>query len=129
MSTMSDTESADSIRAQMPHNMLTRVLEEPTHKQIKMVIRELTANLMAVFCPWGHDKGHLGLLQDPTIYAARNSEAFTIPADKPPAYPVMPNSATAPQPEELRANNILPAKHGPRINLSSPSPATSLLQP
>jgi hypothetical protein len=129
MSTMSDTVSADSIRAQMPHNMLTRVLEEPMHKQIKTVIRKLTANLMAVFCPWGHNKGHLGLLQDPTIYAARNSEAFTIPADESPAYPVMPNSATAPQREELHANNILPAKHGPRINLSSPSPATSLLQP
>ncbi len=25
-----------------------------------MVIRELTANLMAVSCPWGHGKGHLG---------------------------------------------------------------------
>jgi hypothetical protein len=64
---MSDTVSADSIKAQMPHTTLTRVLGEPTHKQIKMVIRELTANLMAVSCPWGHSKGHLGLLQDPAI--------------------------------------------------------------
>ena len=110
MSTMSDTVSADSIRAQMPHNVLIRVLGEPTHKQINMVIWELTANLMAVSCPWGHGKGHLGLLQDPTIYAARNGEAFTIPANKPPAYPVMPNSATAPQREELHANNIVARK-------------------
>jgi len=43
---MSDTVSADSIKAQMPHTTLTPVLGEPTHKQIKMVIRELTANLM-----------------------------------------------------------------------------------
>ena len=71
---MSDTVSADSIRAQMPNNVLTSILEEPTHKQIKMAIRELTANLMVVSCPWGHDKGHLGLLQDPTIYEARNGE-------------------------------------------------------
>jgi hypothetical protein len=42
------------IKAQMPHTTLTRVLGEPTHKQVKMVIRELTANLMAVSCPWGH---------------------------------------------------------------------------
>ena len=94
----------------MPHNILTRVLGEPTHKQIKMVIQELTANLTAVSCPWGHGKGHLGLLQDPTIYTARNGEAFTIPADKPPAYPVMPNGATAPQREELHANNIVARK-------------------
>ncbi len=71
---MSNTVSADSIRAQMPHNVLTRVLGEPTHKQIKMVIQELTTKLMVVFCPWGHSKGHLGLLQDPTIYEARNGE-------------------------------------------------------
>ena len=107
---MSDTVSADSIRAQMPHNILTRVLGEPTHKQIKTVIRELTANLMAISCPWGHGKGHLGLLQDPTIYTARNGEAFTIPAYEPPAYPFMPNGATAPQREELRANNIVARK-------------------
>jgi hypothetical protein len=67
---MSDTISADSIKAQMPHTTLTRVLGEPTHNQIKMVIRELTANLMAVSCPWGHSKGHLRLLQDPAIYMA-----------------------------------------------------------
>ena len=93
---MFNTVSADSIGAQMPHNILTRVLGEPMHKQIKMVIRQLTANLMDVSCPWGHDKGHLGLLQDPTIYEAPNGEVFTIPANKPPAYPGMPNNATAP---------------------------------
>jgi len=80
---MSDTVSADSIKAQMPHTTLTLVLGEPTHKQIKMVIRELTANLMAVSCPWGHNKGYLGLLQDPAIYLARNGAAFTIPAAEP----------------------------------------------
>jgi hypothetical protein len=103
---MSDTVSADSIKAQMPHTTLTRVLGEPTHKQIKMVIRELTANLMAVSCPWGHNKGHLGLLQDPAIYMARNGAAFTIPAAEPPTYPVIPNGATAPQRKELHAINI-----------------------
>ena len=110
MTIMSDTVSADSIKAQMPHNVLTRVLREPTHKQIEMFIWELTTNLVAVSCPWGHGKGHLGLLQDPTIYAACNGEAFTIPANKPPAYPVMPNGATAPQHKELQANNIVACK-------------------
>ena len=69
---MSDTVSADSIKAQMPHPSLTRIKGEPTHKQVKIVLRELTANLMAVSCPWGHDEGHLRLLQDPAIYQACN---------------------------------------------------------
>jgi hypothetical protein len=107
---MSDTVSADSIKAQMPHTILTRVLGEPTHKQVKMVIRELTANLMAVSCPWGHNKGHLGLLQDPAIYLARNGAAFTIPAAEPPTYPVIPNGANVQQREELRAINIAARK-------------------
>jgi hypothetical protein len=34
---MSDTVSTDSIKAQMPHSTLTRVLGEPTHKKVKMV--------------------------------------------------------------------------------------------
>ena len=107
---MSDTVSADSIKAQMPHPSLTRIKGEPTHKQVKIVLRELTANLMAVSCPWGHDKGHLGLLQDPVIYEARNGAPFTIPAAEPPAYTVVPVGATAPQREELRATNAAARK-------------------
>ena len=107
---MSDTVSADSIKAQMPHTILTRVLGEPTHKQVKMVIRELTANLMAVSCPWGHNKGHLGLLQDPAIYLARNGDAYTIPAAEPPTYPVILIGANVQQREELRAINIVASK-------------------
>jgi hypothetical protein len=71
-----------------------------------MVIRELTANLMAVSCPWGHNKGHLGLLQDPAIYLAHNGAAFTIPANKPPTYPVIPAGATTQAQEELSATSI-----------------------
>jgi len=105
---MSDTESADSIKAQMPHAILTRVLGEPTHKQVKMVIRELTANLMDVSCPWpwGHNKGHLGLIQNPAIYLARNGNVFTIPAAEPPTYPIILIGANVQQREELRAINI-----------------------
>ena len=67
-----------------------------------MVIRELTANLMAISCPWGHNKGHLRLIQqDPAIYLACNRAAFTIPANEPPTYPLIPQAR-----EELRATNI-----------------------
>jgi hypothetical protein len=76
-----------------------------------MVIRELPANLMTVSCPcWGHNKGHLGLLQDPVIYLARNGAAFTIPANEPPTYPLIPTGATTQAREELRATNISACK-------------------
>jgi hypothetical protein len=107
---MSDTVSADSVKAQMPHPTLTRVKGEPMHKQVKVVLRELTANLMAVSCPWGHEKDHLGLLKDPAIYLARNGALFDIPAAEPPAYPVVPTGATAPQCKELWATNAAACK-------------------
>jgi hypothetical protein len=89
----------------MLHLILTRIKGEPTHKQVKLVIQELTPNLMAVSCPWGHEKGHLGLLQDPTIYLACNEAQFDIPTAKPPAYPIVPTRANAPQCKELWATN------------------------
>jgi hypothetical protein len=96
--------SADSINAQIPHPVLTRVLGELTHKQLKLILRKLTA-LMAISCPWGHNKGHLGLLQDPALYLAQNGASFDIPPAEPPLYPVVPAGTTAHQWEELRALN------------------------
>jgi hypothetical protein len=60
----SEAISAKGIKAQMPHPILTHVFDKPTHKQVKTVIRKLSANFMAISCPWAHNKGHLGLLQD-----------------------------------------------------------------
>jgi hypothetical protein len=65
---------------------------------------------MAVSCPWGHEKGHLGLLQDPTIYLAHNGAQFNIPTAKPPAYPIVPTGATAPQCKELQTTNAAARK-------------------
>jgi hypothetical protein len=47
----SDAVSANGIKAQMPHPILTCVFGKPTHKQVKTVIHELSANLMAISCP------------------------------------------------------------------------------
>jgi hypothetical protein len=107
---MSDTVSAKSIKAQMPHVTLTRILGEPSHRQLKQLERKLTANLMVVPCPWGHNKGHLGLLQDPVLYVQRNGAAFTIPAAALPAYPVIVAGITTAKREEQRANNISACK-------------------
>jgi hypothetical protein len=92
----------------MPHSTLTRINGEPTHKQLKIIEKELATNLMAIPCPWGHGKGHLGLLQVPILYLQRNGAAFTIPAAAPPEYP--PNApAAAPARKVARAANL--AKH------------------
>jgi hypothetical protein len=91
----SDAMFAKGIKAQIPHPILTHVFGKPAHKQIKMVIRELSANLMAISCPWGHSKGHLGLLQDTAIYLACNGEAFNISHVEHPAYPVILHTTNA----------------------------------
>jgi hypothetical protein len=98
------------IKAQVPHPILTHVFSEPTHKKNKTVICKLLANLMAISCPWGHSKGHLGLLQDPAIYLACNGEAFNIPHLEPPAYPVIPAGATTANHKELCTTNMAACK-------------------
>ncbi len=65
---MVDTVSANSDKAQILPPTLTCVKGEPMHKQVMIIICKLTATLMAVSCPWGQKKGHLGLVQNPTIY-------------------------------------------------------------
>jgi hypothetical protein len=106
----SDAVSAKGIEAHMPHPILTHVFGQTTHKQIKMFICKLPANLMAIFCPLGHSKGHIGLLQDPSIYLACNGEAFNIPNIEPPAYPVISAGATTANQEGLRATNATACK-------------------
>jgi hypothetical protein len=66
---MSGTVSAKSIRAQMPYVTLTCITGKPTHKQLQILEKELSANLMAIPCPWGHRKEHLGFLHDPVLYS------------------------------------------------------------
>jgi hypothetical protein len=124
-----DAVSAEGIKAQMPHPILTRVFGKPTHKQIKTIIRELLANLMAISCPWGHSKGHLGLLQDPAIYLACNGEAFNMPHVEPPAYPVIPAGAMTADRNRNYVPPLLPlARHGTPTRWSSPSHTTNSRQ-
>jgi hypothetical protein len=106
----SDAMSAEGIEAQTPHPILTRVFGKPTHKQIKTIILKLLANLMAISCPWGHTKGHLGLLQDPAIYLAHNGEAFNIPHVESLAYPVILAGPMTADCKELCATNAAACK-------------------
>jgi hypothetical protein len=88
----------------MPHTTLT-----PTHKLLKILKKELAANLMAIPCPWGHGKGHLGLLQDPVLYLQRNGAAFEIPDAVPPDYPIN-QPAALPAREAACAANLAKRK-------------------
>jgi hypothetical protein len=106
---MLDTVSAKSVRAQMPYGTLTRITGEPTHKQLKILEKELAANLMAILCPWRQGKGHLGLLQDPVLYLQCNGAAFVMPAAVPPEYPINPPAA-APARKAACATNLAKQK-------------------
>jgi hypothetical protein len=106
----SDTVSAEGIKAQMPHPILTPIFGKPTHKQIKTIICKLLAILMAISCPWGHSKGQLCLLQDPAIYLVCNGEAFNIPHIEPLAYPVIPAGAMTANRKELCTTNAATCK-------------------
>jgi hypothetical protein len=113
----------------MPHPDLTCVLGEPTHKQLNLILHKLTANLIAISCPWGYNKGHLGLLRDPALYLAQNGVSFDIRAAKPPPYPIVPAGATAHQCKELRAQNTSACKAWTTYRTSVTSLATNLLLP
>jgi hypothetical protein len=103
---MTASASAESILAQMSHRTLTHITEEPTHTSLKALEKELAANLMAIPCPWGHNKGHFGLLQDPAIYLQRSGEAFNIPTNAPPAYSAnLASNAAAGIHEAARTDN------------------------
>ena len=58
----------ESLLALMPHHILTKIDGKLTHKAIKRLEKELGSNLIAVPCPWGRNKGHLGILQDAAIF-------------------------------------------------------------
>jgi hypothetical protein len=92
--TMSNTVSTKSIKAQMHHVTLARILGKPSHCQLKKLEHKLTANRMAVPCPWGHNKGHIGILQDLVLYLQHDSAAFTVPAAALPAYSINVAGAT-----------------------------------
>ena len=89
----------------MPHQIIDKMVGKPTYPGMKK--RKMNANLIAVKTPqtWGRGKGHLGLLQDPVVFHARNGVAYNPPAAAPLPYPVIPQGATTAAREDLRATN------------------------
>jgi hypothetical protein len=95
----------DKVQALMPHQTLTKIQGEPTHKAVRKIKKELAANLIAIPCSWGVNKGHLGELHDPATFLARNGAPYAPPAAAPPAYPEIPAGAPTATREQLRAEN------------------------
>ncbi len=77
----------------MPYGTFTRIAGKPTHKQLQILKKELATNLMAIPCPWGHGKRHLGLIQDHVLYLQCKGASFTVPSAVPPEYPINPPAA------------------------------------
>ena len=93
--------SRELVQALMPNQTLTKIQGELTHTAVRKLEKELGANLIAVPCTWGVNKGHLGELQDPATFLARNGTAYTPPIAAPPAYPIIPPAATTAERERL----------------------------
>ena len=95
--------SRDDVLVLMPYQVLTRIHKEPTYSGVKIWRRQLNADLIAIETPlvWGQGKGHLGLLQDPVVFLARNGAAYAPPATGPILYPIMPAGATTAEREAL----------------------------
>ena len=72
---------------------------------VRKLEKELGANLIAIPCSWGVNKGHLGELQDPATFLACNGTAYTPPAAAPPAYPIIPPGAATAEHKCLQAKN------------------------
>ena len=59
--------SREDVLALMPFKNLDKILGTPTFENMIILRKQLGANLIAVDCPHGQQKGQLGLLQDPAI--------------------------------------------------------------
>ena len=59
----------------------------------------------------GTRRRHVGALQDPVIFLARNSAAYNPPAAAPPSYPVIPGGTITSEHERLCADNNTASKH------------------
>ena len=77
--------SRDDVFALMPHQIIDKIVGEPTYPGMKKWKKQMNANLIAVKTPqaWGRGKGHLGLLQDPVVFLAQNGAAYDPPRARP----------------------------------------------
>ena len=93
----------DNLLAVMPHKVIQKILGEPTYLAMRTWFKKICTNLIAVKTPqdWRRGKSHLGMLQSPAAFHAKNGDFDKPPPNAPPAYP-----------------NILPGEIGLSANTS-----------
>ena len=71
-------------------HQLMQINGEPTHKKVKVTEKEIQDNLIAISCPRGLGKGHLGIPQDPAVFLHQNRVAYMPSLQTPHAYTIIP---------------------------------------
>ena len=95
--------SRDDVFVFMPHQIIIKMVGKPTYPGMKKRKKLMNANLTAVKTPqtWGRRKGHIGHLQDPVVFHARNGAAYNPPKTAPLPYLLIPQGATTAAREEF----------------------------
>ena len=80
--------SRDKVLAVMPHKCINKISGEPTYSDMCTWFKHICKNLISVKTPqyWEKGKGHLGMLQAPAIFHARNGYFYNNPPNAPPLY-------------------------------------------
>ena len=89
--------SRDDVLTVIPHKAIHKISGKPTHSAMRRWFKQICTNLIAVKIPqeWGRRKGHLGILQAPAIFHARNEDFYNPLSNAPPAYPdILPGANT-----------------------------------
>ena len=77
----------EDILTLMPFKVIDKILGTPTFAKMIELRKQLGTNLINVNFPWGKGKVQLGLLQEPTTFAAHNGGPYNPPTQQPPTYP------------------------------------------
>ena len=95
------------VLADMPHKVIHKISDEPTYLSMQTWFKQICTNLIAVKTSqdWGKGKVHLGMLQAPAIFHARNGDFYNPPPNAPPAYPNILPGANTDKCERLRAEH------------------------
>ena len=99
--------SWDDVLVVMPHKLINKILGEPTYSAMHTWFNQICTDLITVETPQdcGRGKGHLGMLQAPAVFHARNGDFYNPPPNAPTAYPnTLPRANTAKR-ERLRAKH------------------------
>ena len=96
---MGDTRTA--VLTSSPFNPVSKIVGEPSNPEVSKWFRQMCPNLILVTAPLevGRKKNHLGMLQQDTVFQARNCQAYNPPLFAPTSTPFFPKGSTVTQRE------------------------------